>query len=207
MTLNYTTSARRTSRALRAAPILLLALSAGCGGEDPQPPAQDTARLVIFGAQARTLSLSTEKMQVTCKPKPGLGEFSYEAATVSGATTGDFLRFTIKDYTTAKTYDMEYGTSKTQHTIEVGLENKKKSASGKDYKYSFFQSLRTDSNEVLNSQCSITLEEKEETTQTIYTGLLNCILLWADYNSPDYDSGTLNNFVDVVGRFECVYGT
>jgi hypothetical protein len=206
---DYTSSRRRVSCAPLLLGSLLLASLAACGGGDSAPPAQtkDPYLLTVTGAQVRSLSLSTDKMQVTCKPKPGLGEFTFEAAPTSGATTGDYFKFTIEDYTEAKTYDMEYGTSNTQHTIELGLENKhKESSSDKDYKYKFFQSIRTDLNTTMNSLCSITLEENnEDISQTVFSGYFSCILLFADFDSPDYDSGVLDKYVDIDGHFECVY--
>jgi hypothetical protein len=185
--------------------VVLLLVATACGGDDgPGGHGVEGPYARVSGARAQTFSLAPGTLQVVCKPKPGLQEFEYEAATVLGSETGTYLRFTLADYTGPKEYLLEYEIAKAKHKIAVGLPAPE--GGGKDYRYTFFQHLRPDLNEVYRSRCRISLAAEEGTTKTRFTGMLSCSMLFADYNSRDNNSsGLLNAFVDLWAKLECDY--
>lgn len=180
---------------------------AGCGGGGKSGhPKLEGPFAELVGEQSRSFSLAPGKLSVVCKPKPGLKEFEYEAATVLGSDTGSYFRLTLKEYTGPADYEMEYDVSKPQHKIEVGVPAEPKGAAGKDYKYRFWYHLRGDTNVTYRSHCSLSLTADEGDTKTHFVGLLSCAMLFADSSSADHDPGLLNAFVDLFVKFECDWG-
>jgi hypothetical protein len=185
----------------RLAPVILLAsLLSACGddGESSQPEGPikiDGPFLKVFGAQQKTILWSAAGAQIVCRPKPGLQEFEYEATVDS-----DSFKLVLKDYAATKSsYDIEY-------KVEVGTEPHVVDVTfGTDYKYKFFQSFRTDIDEAFNSQCSINLVAEELVSATRYQGTMFCVMLWADTTSNDYRTDIVNNYIDLVAKFECEY--
>lgn len=185
----------------RLAPVILLAaLLSACGDDGAGPGPEDPTKidgpfLKVFGAQQKTILWGPAQAQLTCRPKPGLQEFEFGATVDS-----DTFKLVIKDWDTTKSsYDLEYKieVGVEPHVVDVGI--------GLDYKYKFFQWFRTDSDEAFNSRCSIDLVAEELADATRYQGTMFCVMLWADTTSKDYRPSIMNNYVDLVAKFECEY--
>jgi hypothetical protein len=179
-------------------------VGAGCGGDDgPGNTTVEGPYARVTGARSQTFSLDPGSLQVVCKPKPGLQELEYEAATVLGADTGSYLRITLADYTGPKEYALEYDIATSKNKIAVGLPSPD---GGKDYRYTFFQHLRPDLNQVYRSRCQLSIATEEGATKTRLAGMLSCTMLFADFSSRDNNSsGLLNAFVDLWAKLECDY--
>jgi hypothetical protein len=188
-------------------PFVAVLIFSACGGGDKTPTHQkiDGPFVELFGAQTKTFSLAADKLAVMCKPKPGLKEFEFEAATSAGTDGGNYFRITLKDYTGPGDFELEFDIAKPQHKIEVGVPAQPKGADGKDYKYTFWYHLRTDTNETYRSHCDLNLTADEGTTKTHYVGLLDCTMLFAASSSHDSNPGFLNAYVDLMAKFECDY--
>ncbi len=182
---------------------LMSLVGSGCGGDSPVDEGQtfEGPFIQITGAQSRTFDLMSGDLSVVCKPKLGLKEFDFEAADQPGAEGGTYLRFTIGDYHGPGDYTLEYEAAKPLHTVEVGLT----ADAGEVFKYRLFQELRLDNNELYSSYCNLHLNAEELQTKTRYAGLINCIMLWADFDSSDSDNGNLTSYIDIVSKFECEY--
>ncbi len=181
---------------------LAVLLQTGCGDDDSGPKGPFVQ---VVGSQYKTFSISEDELTVACKPKPGLGQFEFEAATTNGKELGKFLKFTIKEYTKPKTYDFVYAPTSLAFELKVGFEDPA-ATSGKDkgYRYEFLQHNRSDINKTYASKCTVTMSDTEETNGTRYKGTIDCIMLWAAFDSKDYTTGALNSFVDLFASFECV---
>lgn len=180
---------------LRRSLVCLAVGFVGCGGGDgaTKPPKLEGPFAQVVGASSATFSLAATDAEVECIPKPGLEEFEY---TATDAATGNGLHLVLKEYTGPGAFELEYGVTNPKHEIVLTL------AGG--FKYHFFQHMRTDSDEIFVTHCHLALTAEEGQQTTRYAGHLNCTLLWADVGSPDYaGSSRMNNFVDLVARFEC----
>ena len=181
---------------------LALLLNAGCGDESRKI---DGPFVEVIGSQYKLFPISENDLSVVCKPKPGLGEFEFEAATSSGKELGKFLKFTIKEYTKPKTYDFYYAPTSLGFELKVGFEDPEATAgTDKGYSYEFMQHLRPDINKTYPSKCTIRMSDEELTNGTKYTGTIDCVMLWSTFNSKDYTTGNLNAFVDLFASFTCI---
>ena len=186
---------------------LAASILAGCGGGGNSGHAKLEGPFAeIVGGQSRSFSLAPGKLNIVCKPKPGLKEFEFEAATVAGSDTGSYFRLILKDYTGPGDFELEYDASSPQHKIEVGVPAEPKRPDGKDYKYRFWYHLRGDTNVTYRSHCDLSLTAEEGDTKTHFVGLMSCAMLFADSSSADHDPGLLNSFVDLFVKFECDWG-
>lgn len=185
-------------------PFVIAIMTSACGGDDSSgfsaPPALEDPFVMTFGAQQRSFSLDPgQSSQVVCAPKPGLGEFEYNASFPSDIDGQSSLKFILKEYAESKeSWDVEYLPGGPGHTVEVGFANQ-------TYRYTFFQSLRPDTNEILNSRCKVGLQSEEREGKTHFAGSMHCTMLWADFSSKDYAIDKLNNYIDIIARFECDY--
>ena len=73
-----------------------------------------------------------------------------------------------------------------------------------DHRYRFFQKIRSDTQDTYPSHCRLTLSNEQLVDGVHVFGEVNCTMLWAEEGSTDFDgTKTLNNFVDLVARFDC----
>ena len=179
-----------------------LMLGSGCGSDSRKI---DGPFVEVIGSQYKLFAISENDLSVVCKPKPGLGEFEFEAATSNGKELGQFLKFSIKEYTKPKTYDFVYAPTSLGFELKVGFEDPEATTSAdKGYSYEFLQHNRSDINKTYPSKCTLTMTDEELTNGTKYTGTIDCIMLWSTFNSKDYTAGTLNAFVDLFASFSCI---
>jgi len=176
-----------------------LALLPGCGDDGGQLVGPFVR---IMGMQNTIFSLDRSVMEWTCKPKPGLKEFEFEAAQFPQTDAGNYLRFTIRDYNKPQVYEMEYGTG-ANHSLEVGFDSPNKHLGEKSYKYTFGRHFRSDTTKEYLSKCTINMDWIPLGNVYRYFGTIDCIMLFAGYNSKDYLSGNMNTNVDMVAKFEC----
>ncbi len=191
------------SKLIRSLTILALALGlgAGCGSDSRK---MEGPFVEVIGSQYQLFSISESALSVVCKPKPGLGEFEFEAATSSGKELGKFLKFTIKEYTVPKTYDFVYSPTSLSFSLKVGFEDPDATkGTDKGYQYEYFQHLRTDITKTYPSKCTVDIKEEDKTSGTRYHGTIDCVMLWASSDSKDYTGGALNSFVDLIATFDC----
>lgn len=183
----------------------ILGSGPGCG--DGSSKKMDGPYVETWGRQERLFSISKDKLNVTCKPKPGLGEFEFEAATTAGQDLGEYFRFTLKNYTVPKTYDLRYDSANPPLTLSVGFPDPQKASGGKDYKYDFHYLLRTDvsPSQTINSLCTIALNEEEKGSKYRYYGSVDCIWLFAATTSKDHTSDASTGYVDLFAQFDCDY--
>lgn len=178
--------------------LLCIALAA-CGEADADgspDPAIDGPYAMLFGAQQQVFSLAPPSAELTCSPRPGLGEFAV-LATGLGADRQGALDLALRPFDPdQQSWAVEYQINDPNQTqIEVQL--------GGGYRYVFFQTLRTDSGQTLNSRCNIQLHGSQLAGGTEYQGAVSCTMLWADFGSPDYQTDKINNYVDLILLFEC----
>ena len=185
---------------------LAASIVAGCGGGQSGHAKLEGPFAELVGEQSRSFSLAPGKLNLVCKPKPGLKEFEFEAATVVGSDTGTYFRLILKDYTGPGDFELEYDVTKPQHKIEVGVPADPRRPDGKDYKYKFWYHLRGDTNVTYRSHCDLSLSAEEGDTKTHFVGLMSCAMLFADSASADHDPGLLNSFIDLFVKFECDWG-
>jgi hypothetical protein len=174
--------------------LFFLVGAVGCGGEEEGGPgAIEGPYAMFFGAQQKVFDLG----QVTCRPKPGLSEFEFKAENLGDGDNA--INFILQDYTTAKSkWSIEYAIAKpVKNKFDIQL------AGG--FKYVFFQSINASTSESFNSRCNIDLQSGEAGTQTNFAGTMNCTMLWSDFTSKDYNPGPLNNYIDLLLKFECAY--
>jgi hypothetical protein len=180
-------------------PLLILPLGA-CGDDDDGGSglsSVDGPFLMTFGAQTKTFSLKAGEAQVSCRPKPALDEFELNATSL-GSDGASSFKFILKGYQPTKTtYEIEYEIGKPIHEVEVAVVG--------GFKYKFFQAFRTDNDNILNSHCSIDLKSEEQGNSTHFNGSMFCVMIWSDTGSKDYSTNILNNYIDVVAKFECDY--
>lgn len=183
--------------------LLLVSLgSTACGGEDGPSAVQpiEGSYAMVFGAQQRTFSLKPTDSKLTCRPKPGLSEFALEAADL-GEDGQSSINLALKGYSPDKqSWDQLYDDEvprPDQSTVEVLI------AGG--YKYGFFQALRIDIDQKLNSHCKVQINSEEQGNKTHYQSTISCTMLWADFSSKDHNSETLNSYIDLLMKFECDY--
>jgi hypothetical protein len=188
-------------------PFVAALIFSACGGGNKAGHQKIEGPFVeLFGAQTKTFSIAADKLAVMCKPKPGLKEFEFEAATAAGTDGGNYFRLTISDYTGPGDFELEFDSTRPlHHKIEVGVPAQPKGADGKDYKYTFWYYQRTDTNETYRSHCDLNLAADEGSTKTHFAGLLDCTMLFAASSSRDNSPGYLNAYVDLMAKFECDY--
>lgn len=182
---------------IRLLPVVIIL--GACGGDDggSTPSVVEGPFLMTFGSQPRVFSLKPGEAQVTCRPKPGLGEFEMNATTL-GSDGASSFRFILKEYSaTKKSYDIEYEVGKPVHVVGLTLSG--------GYQYKFFQSFRTDINQTFNSRCNVELESQDKGSVTEYSGTLYCVMIWAETTSKDFTANILNNYVDLAAKFSCEY--
>lgn len=134
------------------------------------------------------------------------GAFEFAAETDPGKDTGKYFRFTVADFDpkNAKTYDLTYNTNEVFNQVTLGFPNENRTkATDKDFKYVYFQALRSDDKKTYRTNCSIEINPRTVTGGVNYSGTLYCTMLWADFASHDFSNGTLNAFVDLWGRYTC----
>lgn len=183
--------------------LLGLALLAGPGCGDSGRKI-DGPFVEVIGSKYKLFSISENELTVVCRPKPGLGEFEFEAATTNGKEMGKFLKFTIKNYTKPKTYDFVYSPSSLDFSLKVGFEDPEATTgTDKGFRYEFLQHNRSDINKTYPSKCTLIMKDEEKTTGTRYHGSINCVMLWSTFDSKDYTTGALNAFVDLLASFDC----
>lgn len=179
---------------------LSMPLVSACGGEEAPSTGQpiEGSYAMVVGAQEHTFSLQPTEAKITCRPKPGLNEFALEAADL-GDDGQSAINLALKSYSPDKpSWDLEYEVAEPdQSTIEVLITG--------GYKYVFFQALRADTDEKLNSHCKIQMSSEEQGSKTHYQSTISCTMLWADFSSKDHQTETLNSYIDLLMKFECDY--
>lgn len=179
--------------------LLTLVGLVGCGGDDPAagPGAIEGPYAMILGSQQEVYSLKPGDAQITCRPKPGLSEFEFKAENLGAG--GNTIEFNLQDFDPKrKSWSIEYAVGKP-------VQNKFSITFAGGYRYVFFQALNAITNKTFTSRCNIDLDATDSGTQTHYLGLMNCTMLWSDFGTTDYNPGPLNNYIDLIIKFECDY--
>ncbi len=180
---------------------LALILQTGCGDSGPRI---EGPFVEVIGSQYKLFSISDNELTVVCKNKTGLGELEFEAATSNGKELGKFFKFTLKEYTSAKTYNLVHSPTSLAFSLKVGFEDPEAtSGTDKGYRYEYFQHYRSDINKAYPSKCTLDIKSEETKTGTRFHGTIDCIMLWAANDSKDNTSGALNAFVDLFAAFDC----
>lgn len=193
-------------------PLGLVALTAGlfmaCGGDPPAPPPGpapiEGAYALVMGTQSNLIPLGPGQAQVLCRPKPALKELELDARPQSAADAGKHLRFVLKEFGGPGRYEIEYSPG-AEHKVEVSFPPRP--GDTRAFKYVFFEYLRTDLRATYRSHCDFEIAVEELVDRTAIKGTLSCGALWADFSSIDYVSQPLNNFADLVARFECEHAS
>lgn len=175
----------------------LVGLAAGavaCGGDEQQREPIDGPYAMILGKQNTVLRLDSETVKVTCKPQRRFKQYDFEAATAPKADAGTYVRFSLKEYKGPGKYSIEYGKALQPHTVDVGID---RGGQPKGFLYQFKVAKSGETS--VPSRCQFNIEDGEQ------SGVVTCLLLWADRSSQDYISASnrLNRYVDLILRFDC----